>query len=152
MFKHFIASKMMHKTKQKSKLKRIEIGPSTVSTEGSSTAGVFSGYFQAEEGQTFNDLISNGTAVTLYAHPEGSEEIDEVTGWFGVDYTVSSDPNLYYEGLSIHVVAGGGSLPFSIYSDSARTQEVGDSDVVNADTIYYLNIDPSKIKAQEEQY
>lgn len=150
MFKHFIASKMMHKTKQQSKLKRIEIGPSTVSTEGSSTAGVFSGFFYAEEGQTFIDLISNGTAVTLYGHPEGSEEIDEVTGWFGVDYAVSSNPSLYYEGLSIHVVAGGGSLPFSIYSDSERTQEVEANDVVNADTTYYLNIDPSKIKVQEE--
>ena len=145
MFKHFIASKMMHKTKQPSKLKRIEIGPSTVSTEGSSTAGVFSGYFQAEEGQTFNDLISNGTAVTLYAHPEGSEEIDEVTGWFGLNYLISSDPHIIYRDLSIHVVAGEGSLPFSIYSDNARMQEVEASDVVNADTTYYLNIDPSKI-------
>lgn len=144
MFKHFIASKMMQKTK-KTKVKRIEIGLSTVSTEGSSTAGVFSGYFQAVEGQTFQDLIDNGTAVTLYAHPEGSEEVDEVTGWFGVDYTISSEPALYYKGLSIHVVAGEGSLPFSIYSDSERTQEVGASDVVNAATTYYLNIDPLKI-------
>lgn len=145
MFMHFVASKMMHKTKQKSKLKRIEIGSSTVSTEGSSTAGVFSGYFYAEEGQTFQDLIDNETAVTLYAHPEDSEEVDEVTGGFGINYPVSSDPELYYKGLSIHVVAGGGSLPFSIYSDSARTQEVEASSVVNADTTYYLNIDPSKI-------
>lgn len=145
MFMHFVASKMMHKTKQKSKLKRIEIGFSTVSTEGSSTAGVFSGYFYAEEGQTFQDLIDNETAVTLYANPEDSEEVDEVTGGFGVNYPVSSDPELYYKGLSIHVVAGGGSLPFSIYSDSARTQEVEASSVVNADTTYYLNIDPSKI-------
>ena len=145
MFMHFVASKMMHKTKSQ-KLKRIEIGPSTVSTEGSSTAGVFSGYFYAEEGQTFQDLIDNETAVTLYAHPEDSEEVDEVAGGFGVDYTISSDPALYYEGLSIHVVAGEGSLPFSIYSDSARTQEVGASDVVNADTTYYINIDPLKIK------
>jgi len=146
MFKHFIASKMMHKTKQQSKLKRIEIGPSTVSTEGSSTAGVFSGFFYAEEGQTFQDLIENGTEVTLQAHPEGSEEVDEVTGWFGVDYAVSSNPSLYYEGLSIHVVAGGGSLPFSIYADSERTHEVIASNVVNADITYYLNIDPLKIK------
>lgn len=145
MFMHFVASKMMHKTKQKSKLKRIEIGSSTVSTEGSSTAGVLSGYFYAEEGQTFQDLIDNETAVTLYAHHEDSEEVDEVTGGFGVNYPVSSDPLLTYSGLSIHVVAGGGSLTFSIYSDSARTQEVGTSDVVNADTTYYLNIDPSKI-------
>lgn len=144
MFMHFVASKMMHKTKSQ-KLKRIEIGSSTVSTEGSSTEGVFSGYFYAEEGQTFQDLIDNETVVTLYAHPEGSEEVDEVTGGFGVDYTVSSDPFLIYSGLSIHVVAGGGSLPFSIYSDSARTQEVEASSVVNADTTYYLNIDPTKI-------
>ena len=147
MFKHFIASKMMHKTKQQSKLKRIEIGSSTVSTEGSSTAGVFSGYFQAEEGQTFNDLISNGTAVTLYGHPEGSEEVDEVTGWFGFNYRISSDPEIIYRDLSIHVVAGEGSLPFSIYSDSERTQEVEATDAVNADTTYYLNIDPSKINS-----
>lgn len=150
MFMHFIASKMMHKTK-KTRVKRIEIGLSVVSTEGSSTAGVFSGYFYAVEGQTFQDLIDNGTEVTLYAHPEDSEEVDEVTGWFGVDYTISSDPLLIYEGLSIHVVAGEGSLPFSIYSDSARTQEVGASDVANADTTYYLNIDPSKIKTPPEQ-
>lgn len=146
MFKRFIASKMMQKTK-KTKVKRIEIGLSTVSTEGSSTAGVFSGYFYAEEGQTFQDLIDNETVVTLQAHPEGSEEADEVTGGFGVYYTVSSDPLLIYSGLSIHVVAGGGSLPFSIYSDSARTQEVEASSVVNADTTYYLNIDPTKIVA-----
>ena len=145
MFKHFIASKMMHKTKQQSKLKRIEIGSSTVSTEGSSTAGVFSGFFYAEEGQKFWDLIDNETVVTLYAHPEDSEEVDEVTGWFGLDYQISADPELVYNGLSIHVVAGGGSLPFSVYSDSARTQEVDVDDVVNADTMYYLNIDPSKI-------
>lgn len=144
MFMHFIASKMMQKTK-KTRVKRIEIGLSTVSTEGSSTAGVFSGYFYAVEGQTFQDLIDNGTAVTLYARPEGSEEVDEVTGGFGVDYTISSEPAVYYKGLSIHVVAGGGSLPFSIYSDSARTQEVEASDVVNAATTYYLNIDPLKI-------
>lgn len=144
MFMHFIASKMMQKTK-KTRVKRIEIGLSTVSTEGSSTAGVFSGYFQIVEGQTFQDLIDNGTAVTLYARPEDSEEVDEVTGGFGVDYTISSEPALYYKGLSIHVVAGGGSLPFSIYSDSARTQEVEASDVVNAATTYYLNIDSLKI-------
>lgn len=144
MFMHFIASKMMQKTK-KTRVKRIEIGLSTVSTEGSSTAGVFSGYFYAVEGQTFQDLIDNGTAVTLYARPEDSEEVDEVAGGFGVDYTISSEPALYYKGLSIHVVAGGGSLPFSIYSDSARTQEVEASDVVNAATTYYLNIDPLKI-------
>lgn len=144
MFMHFIASKMMQKTK-KTRVKRIEIGLSTVSAEGSSTAGVFSGYFYAVEGQTFQDLIDNGTAVTLYARPEDSEEVDEVAGGFGVDYTISSEPALYYKGLSIHVVAGGGSLPFSIYSDSARTQEVEASDVVNAATTYYLNIDPLKI-------
>ena len=144
MFMHFIASKMMQKTK-KTRVKRIEIGLSTVSTEGSSMAGVFSGYFYAVEGQTFQDLIDNGTAVTLYARPEDSEEVDEVTGGFGVDYTISSEPALYYKGLSIHVVAGEGSLLFSIYSDSARTQEVEASDVVNAATTYYLNIDPLKI-------
>lgn len=146
MFKHFIASKMIHKTKQPSKLKRIEIGPSEIALEeGSTTPGVLSGYFYAEEGQTFMTLAENETAVTLYGQPEGAEEAEETTGFFGYNHQVSSNPDIIYGGISIHVVATAGSLPFSVYSDSARTQAVESSDLVNADTTYYLNIDPSKI-------
>lgn len=144
MFMHFIASKMMHRTK-KSKLKRIEIGLSEIAPEGSTTPGVLSGYFYAEEGQTFMTLAENETAVTLYGQPEGAEEAEETTGFFGYNHQVSSNPDIIYGGISIHVVASAGSLPFSVYSDSTRTQAVEPSDLVNASTTYYLNIDPSKI-------
>lgn len=90
-------------------------------------------------------LAENEAVVTLYGRPEGAEEADETTGWFGHNHQVSSNPDIVYSGISIHVVATAGSLPFSVYSDSARTQAVEPSDLVNADTTYYLNIDPSKI-------